>query len=83
MEVKAVLCSSSSRLVPFRPGISQTRRTGDRPTFPLSLHQTTCRFPLSIQKEKKRRGGYGAERAAPIPRFWVLTYFFFAFLAVV
>lgn len=83
MEVEALLCSSSSRLVPFRHGISQTRRTRDRSTFPLSLHLPACRFPLSIQKEKKRRGGYGAERAAPIPRFWVLTFFFFAFLAVV
>lgn len=49
--------------------------------FPLSLPLSGCRFPLSIQKEKKRRGGYAAERAVPIPRFWGFD-FFFTFLAV-
>lgn len=78
----ALVCPSGSMLVPLGHGASQTRRATDRSTLPLSLHLPTCRFPLSIQKEKKRRGGYGAERAAPFPRFWVLTFSSFAFLAV-
>lgn len=58
------LCSFPSTPCPSRT------RTRDRFTLPLSLQQARCRFLLSIQKEKKRRGGFAAERAVPIPRLW-------------
>lgn len=68
-----VSCTLGARS--FRPRRLAHNTTGPGPRFPqlflFPLHRPTCRFLLSIQKEKKRCGGFAAERAVPNPRFWL------------
>lgn len=49
-------------------------------SFPAPTNEQVS-FVYSERKEETWRG-YGSERAAPFPRFWVLTFSVFAFLAV-